>query len=126
MEENRKSYTLNHEKGLNRAQEKVMAIFSPLTRLYHIVEEERNLNPENGEEAAAGHNDIALLFEHSNLVVGQAFNSLACQIRLNILPTIIDNNKRVKEILKENSSGNRQYLITCTSLGINLKSSYPK
>lgn len=40
MEENKKSYTLNHEKGLKGKQEKVMAIFSPLTRLWHIVEEE--------------------------------------------------------------------------------------
>ena len=35
--ENRKSYTLNDEKVLKEAQEQVMAIFAPLTTLYHIM-----------------------------------------------------------------------------------------
>ena len=63
--------------------------------------EEKNLIPENEEEAAAGHHDIALVFEQTILLIGQAFNSLAYQRRLNILSTLIDNNTRVKEILKE-------------------------
>ena len=33
--------------------------------------------PGNDDEAAAGYNDTALLFEQTILLVGQAFNSLA-------------------------------------------------
>ena len=44
--ENKKLYTLNHEKVLKRTQEKGMAIFAPLTRLWHIMEEERKMIPE--------------------------------------------------------------------------------
>ena len=61
MVENRKSYTLSHEKFLKGSQGNVIAIFSPLTRLWYFMEEERNLVPENYDEAAVGHNDIALL-----------------------------------------------------------------
>ena len=74
--ENRKSYTLNHDKVLKWIQEKFMAIFSPWTRLWHVIEEERNLIPENDDEVAAGHNDIILHYEQTILLVGQIFNSL--------------------------------------------------
>ena len=54
-----------------------MAISSTLTKLWHIMEEERNLIPKNDDEAATGYTDIALLFEQSILQLGQTFSSLA-------------------------------------------------
>ena len=60
-----------------------------------------NLIPENDDKAAAGHSDIAFLYEQTILLVGQAFNLLAYQREVNILSILIDNNMRIKEILKE-------------------------
>ena len=113
------------EKVLNGTQEKIMTIFSPLTQLWHIMEQEKNLIPENDEEGVASHNGIALPFERITLLIIQSFNLLIYQRRLNILSTLTDNNTRVKEIPKQetlemDSIGN-MYLF-----GINLKRSYPK
>ena len=60
-----------------------MVISSTLTKLWHIMEEERNLIPKNDDEAAAGHNDIALLFEQTILQLGQTFNSLKAEHTIN-------------------------------------------
>lgn len=89
------------KKFLKGTQEKAMAIFLPLTRLWYIVKEERSLIPENDDEAAAEHNGIALFFEQTVFLVGQAFNSLDDQRRLRQSSTLVDNNARVKEVLKE-------------------------
>ena len=51
-----------------------MVIFTLLTMLCQIIEEEGNLILENDDEVTAGHNDIALLFEQTILLVAQAFN----------------------------------------------------
>ena len=65
-----------------------------------FVEEERELiSPD--DEASDGHQEIASLFEQTILLVGQAFNSVAYQRRLNVLNTLIDNSVKVKETLKE-------------------------
>ena len=53
------------------------------------------------DEALDGHQEKASLFEQTILLVGQVFNSLAYQRRLNVLNTLIDNNVKVKEMLKE-------------------------
>lgn len=65
------------------------------------MEVEGNLILENDDKAAAGHNDIALFYEQTILLIVQAFNLLAYQRGLNILSTLIDNNMRVKETLRE-------------------------
>ena len=64
------------------------------------MEEERELIAPD-DEAADGHQEIASLFEHTVLLVGQVFNSVAYQRRLNVINTLIKNNVKVKEILKE-------------------------
>ena len=64
------------------------------------MEEERELIAPD-DEAADGHQEIASLFEHTVLLVGQVFNSVAYQRRLNVINTLIENNVKVKEILKE-------------------------
>ena len=73
----RKAYTLNHEnfkRNTGKGLWKVMVIFTLLTMLCQIIEEEGNLILENDDEVTAGHNDIALLFEQTILLVAQAFN----------------------------------------------------
>ena len=46
---------------------------------------------------------ISRLFDQAVLPAGQAYNSIGYQRRLNILSALIDNNTKVKEILKEES-----------------------
>lgn len=46
---------------------------------------------------------ISRLFDLTTLLVGQADNSIGYQRRLNILSVLIDNNAKIKEILKEES-----------------------
>ena len=64
------------------------------------MEEERKLIASD-DEAADGHQEIASLFEQTILLVGQVFNSMAYQRRLNVLNISIENNVKVKENLKE-------------------------
>ena len=64
------------------------------------MEEEMELiSPD--DEAPDGHQEIASLFEQTILLVGQAFNSVTYQRRINVLNTLRDNSVKVKEILKE-------------------------
>ena len=64
------------------------------------MEKERELVAPD-DEASDGHQEIANLFEQAILLVGQVFTSAAYQRCLNVLNTLIDNNVKVKEILKE-------------------------
>ena len=97
--EGRKSSTLYHEKILKGIQEKIVSVLAPLTKLWSFMVEERELiSPDN--EASDGHQEIASLFEQTILLAGQVFNSVAYQIRLIVLNTLIDNIFKVKEILK--------------------------
>ena len=104
LSDNKKLPNLNQEKTLKGTQEKVASILGPLTRLWNIMEAEREALPDsNNDEATSGHMEIATLFEQSILLIGQAFNAVTYYRRLNILDTLIDNSIRVKEILKERS-----------------------
>ena len=64
-----------------------------------MEEEIESIAPD--DEAADGNQEIASLFEQRVLLVGQVFNLVAYQRRLNVLNTLIENNFKVKEILKE-------------------------
>ena len=44
---------------------------------------------------------IQMVIKQTILLVGQVFNSVAYKRRLNVLNTLIDDNVKVKEILKE-------------------------
>ena len=57
------------------------------------METERETLPDNGDEAISGQMEIATLFEQSIILVGQVFNVITYQRRLNILDTLIDNSK---------------------------------
>ena len=81
-------------------QEKIVSVLAPLTKLWSFMEQERELIAPD-DEAADGHQEIVSLFEQTILLVGQGLNSVAYQRRLNVLNTFIENNVKVKEILKE-------------------------
>jgi len=102
--ENKKSLTLNHEMNLKQIQDKIHHILGPLTRVWSMIEEEKEIeNTENGQEESP----IAVisnLFEQTILLVGQAFNATAYHRRKNILGTLIENSTKVKEILRDQSS----------------------
>ena len=98
--ENKKSSTLYQEKILKGVQEEILSVLARQTKLWSFMEEERELIALD-DEASDGHQGMASLFEQTILLVGQVFNSLAYQRRLNVLNTLIDNNVKVKEMLKE-------------------------
>ena len=102
LSDSKKLSTLNQEKALKGTQDKVALILGPLTRLWSIMEAEREALPDD-DEAISGHMEIATLFEQSILLISQAFNATTYHRRLNILNTLIDNSIKVKEILKERS-----------------------
>ena len=102
LSDSKKLSTLNQEKALKGTQEKVASILGPLTRLWSIMEAEREALADD-DEATSGHMEMATLFEQSILLIGQAFNAITYHRRLNILNTIIDNSIKLKEILKERS-----------------------
>ena len=66
LSDNKKLPNLNQEKTLKGTQEKVASILGPLTRLWNIMEAEREALPDNNnDEATSGHMEIATLFEQS-------------------------------------------------------------
>ena len=67
------------------------------------MEAEREVLPDDDDEATSGYMEIATLLEQSILLIGQAFNAITCGRRLIIFNTLIDNSIRVKKILKESS-----------------------
>ena len=81
-------------------QEKIVSVLARLTKLWSFMEQERELIAPD-DEAADGHQEMVSLFEQRILLAGQGLNSVAYQRRLNVLNTLIENNVKVKEILKE-------------------------
>ena len=67
------------------------------------MEAEREVLPDDDDEATSGYMEIATLLEQSILLIGQAFNAITYGRRLIIFNTLIDNSIRVKKILKESS-----------------------
>ena len=102
LSDSKKLSTLNQEKALKGTQDKVALILGPLTRLWSIMEAEREALSDD-DEAISGHMEIATLFEQSILLISQAFNAITYHRRLNILNILIDNSIKVNEILKERS-----------------------
>ena len=48
-----------------------------------------------------GHQETASLFKQTNLLVGKVFKSTVYQRHLNVLNNLIENNVKVKEIIKK-------------------------
>ena len=67
------------------------------------MKEEREFIPADEPLVGSGMIVTSRLFDQAVLLVGQLYNSIGYQGKLNILSTLIDNNTKVKEILKEES-----------------------
>ena len=67
------------------------------------MEKETELIPADEQVDGFGVIAISRLFDQAVLLVGQVYNSIGYQRRLNILLALINNNTKVKEILKEES-----------------------
>ena len=94
LSENKRIMNLQNKKTLKVMQEKVVDILPPISRLYHIMEAGQG----------AGSNDPRtrrIFFDQTVLLIGQVFNSLIYYRRKNVLPILIDNKARVKEITKD-------------------------
>ena len=102
MQEGKKSKTLSVRKTLKGIQGKVVLTLAPLTKLMGIMEEERELIPAE-QVKGSGMIMISRIFDQAVLLVGQVYNLVVYQRRLNILSALIDNKTKVKEILKEDS-----------------------
>ena len=74
LSEKKKLTTLNQETILKETQEKVASILGSLTRLWSIMEAEREILQENDDDAVSGHMEIARLFEQTSLLISQKFN----------------------------------------------------
>ena len=102
LNDNKKVVTINHEKVLKSLQEKITYIMGPLSTLWSIMEAERDQLDANNEEAESL-NEMSSLFEQTALLIAQTYNSVAHHRRANILSTLIDNQTKVKEILRDQS-----------------------
>ena len=91
IKDNKRLSTLNQEKTLKGTQEKVASILGHSTRLWNIMEAEREALPDNDDETTSGQMEIANSFEQSILLLGQPFNAITYHRRLNILNTLTDN-----------------------------------
>ena len=86
---------------LKGMQDRVVTILAPLSKLLYTMEEEINSNPVD-DETLANHNEIYhCLSKQYFWLVKHAIHWLAYQRRKNILSTLIDNNTKVREILRE-------------------------
>ena len=114
MIENKKNYTLTQENILKNIQEKITHVLGPLSKLWVIMESEKDhiLQSQEGEEVDITNDDpssaeikeISQLFEQTILLIGQAINNTTYYRRKNVLSTLIEGNNKVKEILKEQSA----------------------
>ena len=98
LQENTKHTTLKNERVLKNIQDQMVYILGPLSRLWAVVDQGRDMQPE--DEALTEMGD---LFEQTVLLTGQLFNTLSYHRRENILSTIIDSPNRVRDMLKEQS-----------------------
>ena len=82
-------------------QDQVVTILKPLSKLWNVMELERNAIPQ--EEFNESHRKVANLFvQFVFLILHSAdIQFYANQHRMNVLPTLIPNSTKLKEILKK-------------------------
>ena len=98
LQDNSKYAALKSEKSFKAVHEKIHNVFGPLSRIWAVIDEERDRNP-NDEPLQ----EMSSLFEQTILLLSQACNSVAYYRRENILSTLIDSNAKVKDIIKQQS-----------------------
>ena len=99
LSDNSKFTTLKWEKTLKTIQDKVISVFGPLTKLWLLIDSEKENNQDDPALA-----ECAEVFDQAILMLSQVFNNVAYHRRENVLSTLIDSSSKVKEILKVKSS----------------------
>ena len=98
LNDNSKFNVMKVERTLKTIQEKVHNVFGPLSKLWCLMDEERDRYPENKDLQS-----ISSLFDQVVLLLGQTENAIAYQRRENILVTLLDSGSKVKDMLKSQS-----------------------
>ena len=99
LQSNSKHLTLKQDKTLKSLHDKVRNIFGPMSKLWAVIDSERDQNPNDDLLE-----DMGTWFEQTVLLTSQLFNSLAYHRRENILLTLMSTSSKVHEILKDQSS----------------------
>ena len=99
LQSNSKHLTLKQDKTLKSLHDKVRNIFGPMSKLWAVIDNERDQNPNDDLLE-----DMGTWFEQTVLLTSQLFNSLAYHRRENILLTLMSTSSKVHEILKDQSS----------------------
>ena len=99
LSDNSKFTTLKWEKTLKTIQDKVISVFGPLTKLWLLIDSEKENNQDDPALA-----ECAEVFDQAILMLSQVFNNVAYHRRENVLSTLIDSSSKVKKILKVKSS----------------------
>ena len=109
LNDNSKFNVMKVERTLKTIQEKVHNVFGPLSKLWCLMDEERDRYPENKDLQS-----ISSLFDQVVLLLGQTENAIAYQRRENILATLLDSGSKVKDVLKsqlkEMNGSSNEYL----------------
>ena len=86
LEENRQRFTLQTDDSLEKIQQKVVNVFGPLSRAWYAVEYYASLeDDESQQETKISVQDLSKTIDQTVLLLGQAFNAITYQCRLNTL-----------------------------------------
>jgi len=97
MEDNYKSYQVNNDKTLGRIQSRIMNSMGPLTKLWSLIDEALTSNLEKVEVTME---DINEYVEQTITMLGQAYNNISYQRRIQSLSCIM-NDTQAKQTLKD-------------------------
>ena len=104
LQENLKKGALVQYQTLQNLQHQLSLILGPLSKVWNMIEIEKDLVLDSSEVSPEEESQVkgmCGLFEQTVTLVAQAFNTTAYYRRTNILSSVIQDQKRVKELLNE-------------------------
>ena len=99
LQNNTKHVTLKQDRTLKLLHEKLRNVFGPLSKLWAVIDLEKDQYPEDESLEEMGK-----WFEQTVLLISQLFNSFSYHRRENVLQTLLSSNIKVNEILKDQSN----------------------
>eukprot|EP00111_Clytia_hemisphaerica_P010915 TCONS_00031971-protein len=100
LQDNSRYQTLKFEKTLKHLNDKIQAVYGPVSKIWAAYEEEKeNCSEEELEEGR----EKAQCFEQAIMLLGQVSNSVMYYRRENVLSTLIESSAQIKEILQNQS-----------------------
>ena len=98
-----KTSSLHMERVLRATQERCFQSFGPLTRLWALTEDEMVLVEQQDDDTVAHFTHISNLFEQTVLLSAHNIHKLVYQRRHNVLNTLIENDSKVNELLRDHA-----------------------